>query len=94
VSWGSAFAAIAWLLVSLAFSWYVANFGIYNRTYGSLGAVIDFMTWIWISAIGAEMKHQTRRDATTGEERALGAQGAVKVDTVAQRETVFSVVAR
>jgi membrane protein len=59
VSWGSAIAAIAWLLVSLTFSWYVANFASYNRTYGSLGAVIGFMTWIWISAIvvliGAEL---------------------------------------
>jgi membrane protein len=97
VSWGSAIAAIAWLLVSLAFSWYVAHFSSYNRTYGSLGAVIGFMTWIWISTIialigaelDAEMKHQTRRDATTGEEHPLGARGAIKVDTVAQRETGF-----
>ncbi len=34
---------------SLLFSWYVANFGSYNKTYGSLGAAIGFMTWIWIS---------------------------------------------
>ena len=51
VSWGSAFAAVAWLAASLGFSWYVANFGSYNETYGSLGAVVGFMTWIWISTI-------------------------------------------
>ena len=59
ITWGSAFASIAWLVVSILFSWYAANFGSYNKTYGSLGAVIGFMTWIWISAIvvlmGAEL---------------------------------------
>ena len=51
VSWGSAFAAVTWLLASLAFSYYVSNFGNYNKTYGSLGAAIGFLTWIWISSI-------------------------------------------
>src|SRR5947207_3320440 len=51
ISWGSAFASFAWLAASLLFSWYAANFGTYNKTYGSLGAVIGFMTWIWISVI-------------------------------------------
>ncbi|HTS20207.1 MAG TPA: YihY/virulence factor BrkB family protein [Casimicrobiaceae bacterium] len=51
ISWGSAFASAAWLIASLLFSWYAANFGSFNRTYGSLGAVVGFMIWIWISAI-------------------------------------------
>jgi membrane protein len=59
VSWGSAFAAVAWIAASLGFSYYVANFGSYNKTYGSLGAAVGFMTWIWISAMvvlmGAEI---------------------------------------
>jgi membrane protein len=91
VSWGGAFAAIVWVLVSLAFSWYVAHFGSYNKTYGSLGAAIGFMTWIWISAtivligaeLNAEMEHQTTRDTTTGAEKPLSARGAHKADTVA-----------
>ena len=91
VSWGGAFAAIAWVLASLAFSWYVAHFGSYNKTYGSLGAAIGFMTWIWISAtivlvgaeLNAEMEHQTKRDTTTGAEKSLGARGANKADTLA-----------
>ena len=41
--------ASMWLAASVLFSWYVANFGSYNKTYGSLGAIIGFMTWIWIS---------------------------------------------
>jgi membrane protein len=51
ISWGSALASLVWLGASMAFSWYAANFGTYNKTYGSLGAVIGFMIWIWISAI-------------------------------------------
>jgi len=64
---GSVFAALAWLCLSLLFSWYTENFGSYNKTYGSLGAVIGFMTWLWLSNIvnlvgaklNAETEHQT-----------------------------------
>jgi YihY family inner membrane protein len=59
ITWGSAFAAVIWIAASLLFSWYTANFGSYNKTYGSLGAVIGFMTWMSISTIvillGAEI---------------------------------------
>ena len=51
VTWGSAFGSVGWVLASVLFSWYAANFGSFNKTYGSLGAVIGFMTWIWISTI-------------------------------------------
>jgi membrane protein len=91
VSWGSAVAALGWLAVSAGFSYYVTNFGNYNETYGSLGAVIGFMTWIWISStvvlvgaeLDAEMEHQTARDTTEGPERPLGARGAKMADEVA-----------
>lgn len=84
VTWGSAIAALLWIAVSGAFSWYAANFGRFNETYGSLGAIIGFMTWLWISAIvillgaeiDAEMEHQTARDTTTGGERPLGQRGS------------------
>ena len=90
VTWGSAFAGLLWLVASIGFSWYVAGFGNYNQTYGSLGAVIGFMTWIWISTtivllggeINAEVEHQTGRDTTTSPERPLGARGARMADTV------------
>jgi membrane protein len=59
ITWGSAVAAALWIIASALFSWYAANFGTYNKTYGSLGAVIGFMTWMWISAMvilaGAEI---------------------------------------
>jgi membrane protein len=91
VSWGGVLAAVLWVLASAGFSWYVASFGSYNKTYGSLGAVIGFMTWIWISAmvvliggeLDAEMEHQTVRDTTIDPRRPMGQRGAVKADTVA-----------
>ena len=91
VSWGSAFSAITWLLASGAFSYYVANFGSYNKTYGSLGAAIGFMTWIWISAIivllggelNSELELQTGQDTTTGPERPMGQRGAAMADHMA-----------
>ncbi|MCJ2046600.1 YihY/virulence factor BrkB family protein [Methylobacterium sp. J-078] len=90
VTWGSAVAAVGWVATSLGFSWYVANFGKYNETYGSLGAVIGFMTWIWISTtivllgaeINAEMEHQTEADTTRGPEQPLGTRDARMADTV------------
>jgi len=67
LSWGSAFAAVTWIVASAGFSWYVANFGSYNKTYGSLGAAIGFMTWIWISTIivliGAELNAELENQA-------------------------------
>jgi membrane protein len=48
---GSGFATIVWLAASALFSWYAANFGSFNKTYGSLGAIVGFITWIWISVI-------------------------------------------
>jgi membrane protein len=91
LSWGSGFAAVTWLLASAGFSYYVANFGSYNKTYGSLGAAVGFMTWIWISTmivlvgaeLNAEMEHQTARDTTVGAAKPVGARGARKANEVA-----------
>jgi membrane protein len=56
---GSAITSLLWVGFSIAFSYYAANFGSYNKTYGSLGALIGFMTWMWLSAMvvlaGAEI---------------------------------------
>jgi membrane protein len=87
---GGVVAAVLWIVVSMLFSWYVGNFGSYNETYGSLGAVIGFMTWIWISSvvvllgaeINAEMEHQTAKDTTEGSHQPMGARGAQMADTV------------
>ncbi|QFU18033.1 YihY family inner membrane protein [Microvirga thermotolerans] len=89
---GSIAASVLWLAGSMLFSWYVANFGKYNETYGSLGAAIGFMTWIWISTIivllgteiNAEMEHQTVKDTTEGPRQPLGVRGATMADTVGE----------
>jgi membrane protein len=65
MSWGSVVAALTWFGASILFSWYAANFGSYNKTYGSLGAIVGFMVWIWISAIvvllGGELDSEIER---------------------------------
>ena len=64
---GAVFAAVSWLAGSALLSWYLANFADYNATYGSLGAAIGLMTWMWISAIvvlmGAELNAELDRAA-------------------------------
>ena len=90
VSWGGGFAAVAWVVGSIAFSYYVSHFGSYDKTYGSLGAAVGFLTWIWLSAtivlvgaeLNAETEQQTARDTTTGPEQAPGRRGAKKADAV------------
>ena len=94
VSWGSVVAAFLWIAVSMIFSWYVATFDSYNRIYGSLGAGIGFMVWLWISAVivllggemNAEMEHQTARDTTEGKPKPLGLRGATMADHVGKAQ--------
>ena len=77
-------------VVSAVFSWYVANFTDNNATYGSLGATIGLMTWLWITMtlviigaeVNSEIEHQTARDSTTGPEEPLGERGARMADSV------------
>lgn len=87
---GGVLAAGLWLAGSLVFSWFLNNFANYDVTYGSLGAVIAFMMWIWFSVmvvllgaeLNAEIEHQTALDSTTGPEQPLGERGATMADTV------------
>jgi membrane protein len=89
---GSIFAAVIWVGGSMLFSWYVSKFGNYNETYGSLGAAIGFMTWIWLSTIivllgaeiNAETEHQTATDTTKGPDEPLGTRGAKMADSVGE----------
>ena len=90
LSVGSVAAACGWLIASALFSWYIANFGTYNATYGSLGAAVGMMMWMWISMIvillgaqlNAEIEHQTAKDSTIGPDKPLGRRGAIKADTI------------
>jgi membrane protein len=65
VSPGGLIAVVLWLAASAAFAFYVANFGSYNKTYGALGGVIIFLTWLWLTntviLLGAELNAELER---------------------------------
>jgi len=93
---GSAFAAITWILLTVAFGFYVSHFTNYDASYGSLGAVVALQTWMYLSAyafvfgaeLNSEIEHQTAKDSTTGSPEPLGDRGAWAADNVATDETV------
>ena len=56
---------VVWIVASVGFAFYVANFGSYNETYGSLGGVVVFLLWLWITnmavLLGVEFNAETER---------------------------------
>ena len=89
---GAVVAMGLWLISSLLFSFYVANFGSYNETFGSIGAVIVLLFWFYLAAyavfigaeLNAELERQTYRDSTTGPIRPIGRRGAFVADHTAK----------
>ncbi len=87
---GAVLGTVLWIIGSILFSVYVANFANYNATYGSLGAVVVLLTWLYLSAfvvllgaqINFETERQTRRDTTKGDSKPMGARRAVAADTM------------
>jgi membrane protein len=65
VSGGAVVALALWLVASVVFALYVANFGSYDKTYGTLGGVVVFLLWLWITnmaiLLGAEFNAETER---------------------------------
>ncbi|MDO5898565.1 YihY/virulence factor BrkB family protein [Agrobacterium sp. Azo12] len=92
INWGVLFSTSLWFVASLLFSYYLENFANYNATYGTLGALIGLMVWVWISVIilivgaqiNAELEHQTARDTTTGSPKPMGQRGAFVADTLGE----------
>jgi membrane protein len=90
LSIGALTAALLWIAGSSLLSWYLSAFANYSATYGSLGAAIGLMTWMWMSAIvvmfgaelNSEIERQTLHDTTTGPPKPLGTREAVSADTV------------
>jgi len=88
---GRVIATFIWVTASAGFSFYVAKFGNYDKTFGSLGAIVILLTWPYLSAyvvligacFNAEMERQTARDTTSGPEKPIGERGAKMADTVA-----------
>jgi membrane protein len=85
---GTLAAALLWIAGSSLLSWYLSNFANYNATYGSLGAAIGLMMWMWMSAIivlwGAELNSEIERqmDTTATGPRPLGARDAARADAL------------
>jgi len=81
---GSVFAALMWLVLTIGFGIYVAQFGNYNATYGSLGAVVVTMTWLYLSSyiliFGAELNSELERQSDNG--GAVGVVDAVPGDAI------------
>ena len=98
LSVGTLAASLLWVAGSSLLSWYLSNFGNYNATYGSLGAAIGLMMWMWMSAIivlcgaelNSEIEHQTARDTTVGRPRPLGRRGGERQFRPCQKNTSFS----
>lgn len=94
ITWGSAVAVIVWVLLSVLFSIYVGNFAHYDRTYGSLGTVVGFMIWVWLSSLvvllgaelNSEIEHQTAIDTTTGAPEPMGFRRARMADTLGEAQ--------
>lgn len=95
LSWGAGAATLLWIIGSAAFSLYVSKFGSYDKTYGSLGAVVVFLFWLYLTAfvvllgaeLNSEMERQTKRDTTTDPKKPLGKRGAYAADTVGEART-------
>jgi membrane protein len=93
---GSMFTAVSWLLLTILFGVWVTLVSDYSATYGSLGATVGLLTWMYLSAyvfvVGAELnseiEHQTAKDSTTGRPEPLGQRGAWAADNVAADDTV------
>lgn len=87
---GSIAAILLWLALSALFSLYVGNFAHYDKTYGSLGAVVGFMMWSWLSSLivlmgaelNSEVERQTSADTTEGKPAPMGRRHAQAADTV------------
>ena len=91
VTVGSLLATVVWLIASAGFSYYVSHFANYDRIYGSLGAVIVLLFWLYLSfyivllgaEINAQLELQTAQDTTRGKTRPMGQRGAFVADHVA-----------
>jgi membrane protein len=75
---GGVLAVIVWIIVSAGFAFYVANFGSYDKTYGSLGGVVVFLVWLWISNLAVLFGAEFDAELERGRELQAGKQGAEK----------------
>ncbi len=90
LTFGAVFSVFSWAVVSIGFSYYVANFGNYNQVYGSIGAVVAMLVWLWISSFlvlmgaswNAQVELRSMPDSTVGRDRPAGKRGAYMADNL------------
>jgi membrane protein len=75
---GTAFAVVVWLIASAAFAFYVANFGSYDKTYGTLAGVVVMLVWLWITNLALLFGHELNAERERGLELAEGVPRAEK----------------
>jgi membrane protein len=89
---GALLATVIIGILSAGFSWYAASFAKYDETYGSLGGLIGFLFWVWVSMIAvvvgaelnSELERQTARDSTVGANAPMGTRDATVADTLGE----------
>ena len=92
VSWGAFAATLLWVVASMLFALYLTHFNSYNKTYGSLGAIVVLLLWLYLSTfcvllgaeLNSEMERQTERDTTKGRPEPKGKRGAYSSDTLGE----------
>jgi membrane protein len=84
---GSLVALVVWILASAAFAFYVANFGSYNKTYGSLASVVVFLIWFWITNVAILFGHELNAERERSQELKEGVPRADKEIQLEPRDT-------
>jgi membrane protein len=89
LSWvtpGSVLALVLWVLASAAFAFYVGNFGSYDKTYGTLGGVVSFLVWLWITNIALLLGAELNAELERSRQLQAGVPGADEAIQLAPRE--------
>ena len=83
---GAALAVVIWLIASVLFAFYVANFGSYNKTYGTLGGVISFLVWLWITNVAILLGAELNAERERSKQLEAGVEGAERELQVEERD--------
>jgi membrane protein len=83
---GGLIALVVWIIASVGFAFYVTNFGSYNKTYGSLGAIVTFLVWLWITNIAILFGAEFNAEMERGRELQAGIPGAAEEIQLPPRE--------
>jgi membrane protein len=83
---GSLLAVVLWILASIGFAFYVSNFGSYDKTYGTLGGVVTFLVWVWITNIAVLLGVELNAELERTRELEAGVAGAEESIQLPPRE--------